>query len=452
MTIQVSHDREAESTFSQRRTARLASLMALRSPLPAAPDWLVTVRAQATARVGEQSIPSTKDEEWRFTDLSPLLNTPFQAQQQDITQIQTQDIAPWTLSETSLQLVFVNGVYAPHLSSVVEVPVGLFISSLSAAIQAGNLPETIVQHLAHQPEDEEAFTLLNTASFTDAAVIVADRRADITSPIHFLFLSLAGEEPVISHPRCLVVAEPGSRLTLVETYASLGTQTNLTNALLELCLQPNAQVHHVYLQQQGSQEFHIGRTAVTQARDSRYTCTAISLGSQLSRHHLDIFQIGEQTETVLNGLTVAIDEQLADTHSTIAFSKPYGQSQQIHKCIAADRARAVFNGKIFVPKPAQFTDASQLSRTLLLSPKARVDTKPQLEIVADNVKCAHGATVSQLEADEVFYLQSRGLDQDTAQKLLVYAFAAEVLETLPLPSLAERLGQQFRDRALASPL
>jgi Fe-S cluster assembly protein SufD len=165
------------------------------------------------------------------------------------------------------------------------------------------------------------------------------------------------------------------------------------------------------------------------------------LGGKIARHHLEIYQTGEQTETYLNGLTMIRGQQLSDTHSSIALTHPYGMTRQLHKCIVDDRAHAVFNGKVFVPQAAQQTDAGQLNRNLLLSPKARVDTKPELEIVADNVKCTHGATVSQLDADEIFYLQSRGIDATSAERLLVYAFAYEVLDKLPIGSLKQALAQ-----------
>jgi Fe-S cluster assembly protein SufD len=198
-------------------------------------------------------------------------------------------------------------------------------------------------------------------------------------------------------------------------------------------------VSHNRIVREGAAAFHVGKTAVTQARYSRYHCNAVTVGGKISRHNLEILQTGEQTETTLNGLTVIADNQLADTHSAISLNHPHGVSKQLHKCIIGDRAHGVFNGKVFVPKLAQLTDASQLNRNLLLSSKARVDTKPQLEITADNVKCAHGATVSQLEDDEIFYLQSRGIDENDARKLLVNAFAAEIINLIPISSLREKL-------------
>jgi Fe-S cluster assembly protein SufD len=207
----------------------------------------------------------------------------------------------------------------------------------------------------------------------------------------------------------------------------------------EIWVNENAQVSHSRIVLESDTAFHIGKTAVTQARYSRYSCNAVTVGGKISRHNLEILQTGEQTETTLNGLTVIADKQLADTHSAIALNHPHGISKQLHKCIIGDRAHGVFNGKIFVPKPAQLTDAAQLNRNLLLSSKSRIDTKPQLEITADNVKCAHGATVSQLEDDEIFYLQSRGIDENDARKLLVNAFAAEIINLIPVTSLGEKL-------------
>jgi Fe-S cluster assembly protein SufD len=234
---------------------------------------------------------------------------------------------------------------------------------------------------------------------------------------------------------------------LIEDYVSSLTPhslpliPNFTNAVTEIWVEENAQVSHTRIERESGAAFHIGKSAIAQARDSRYTCNAITLGAKLSRHNLEVFQTGEQTETTLNGLTMIAEQQLADTHSAIALNHPHGTSNQLHKCIVADRAHAVFNGKVFVPQAAQLTNAGQLNRNLLLSPKARVDTKPQLEITADNVKCSHGATVSQLDDEEVFYLQSRGLDEDDARNLLINAFATEIINQLPLASLRETLSK-----------
>lgn len=411
------------------------------------------LRDRTSALLDHYSIPTLRDEEWRFTDLSSLRQVNFKAVGR-IDELPSQtDITPLTLPEAdNSRLVFVNGVYAPHLSAVAGLPDGVVVSNLAG------LPIThrsrVRQYLAQQ-QGLEVFTALNTSGLTDVAVVWVAKNVVVETPIHLLFISAAGDEtPIISQPRCLVVAQTGSSVRLIEDYTNRrGAEREregvyFTNAVTEVWIEENARVDHTRVEREGAAAFHIGKSAITQARDSRYTCNAITLGAKLSRHNHEVFQTGEQTETTLNGLTIISDSQLADTHSAIALNYPHGTSRQLHKCIVADRAHAVFNGKVFVPKGAQLTDAGQLNRNLLLSPKARVDTKPQLEITADNVKCSHGATVSQLEDEEVFYLQSRGLDASDARNLLINGFAAEIINLLPVASLREQLFLAVNHRAM----
>ncbi|MBD2388072.1 Fe-S cluster assembly protein SufD [Cylindrospermum sp. FACHB-282] len=396
--------------------------------------WLQELRQDAANWVRHSTIPTTREEEWRFTDLSELRKVQFNLGRLDTTSLQP-DILP---EAANSRLVFVNGVYAPELSAVADLPPGIVVSNLALLDDY----QVVQPFLAQSEGAREVFTALNTAGLTDAAVVLVGKNVVVETPIHLLFVSVVGETPTFSQPRCLVVAESGSQVTLVEEFRAgiLPTPQEkegvyFTNAVTEIWLAENAQVSHTRVEMEGAGAIHVGKTAVTQARDSRYTCYAIAFGGKLTRHNLEILQAGEQTQTTLNGLTMIGSKQLADTHSAIALNYPYGVSKQLHKCIVGDRAHAVFNGKVFVPKPAQLTDAAQLNRNLLLSPKARIDTKPQLEITADNVKCAHGATVSQLEDDEIFYLQSRGIDENDARKLLVNAFAAEIINQIPVPSL-----------------
>ena len=418
------------------RTAYLANLLNLRSPLPDGLSWLNDTRDCAAAHIPELAIPSTRDEEWRFTDLSPLLALQLQTAQ--AATLDATAIAPYRLPEAPIRLVFVDGHYAPELSATSELPAQLFVGDLASAAAAG-LQDVIHRHLASQPGAEETFTALNSASFTNAAVIHLGKNQTVDVPVHLLFV--ATQSTAIAHPRCLVLAEPNSHLHLIEDYISTTADSYFTNPVTEIWVAANAHVQHTRIQRDGATALHIGKTAVTQARDSRYGCTAVSLGAVLSRHHLEIYQTGEQTDTQLRGLTLIRGKQVADTHSLISYTKPHGTGNQLHKCIVDDNAHAVFNGRIMVPQAAQMTDARQLGKALLLSPKARVDMKPQLEITADNVKCAHGATVSQLENDEVFYLQSRGIDQAQAVRMLTYAFAYEVIEAIAVASLRDTLLQ-----------
>jgi Fe-S cluster assembly protein SufD len=398
---------------------------------------LQELRDIANQYVLSSHFPTVKDEEWRFTDLSPLLQIPLNLPESNQSAIQLSDITMPVKNKDDLplRLVFVNGFYAPDLSAV-NLP-EFYVGNLS------NAPEKyqarIADVLSQHRQQTEVFTALNIAGLVDSAVVFVPANMSIALPIHLLFLTAPGASPTMCQPHCVVIAEPGSNVTLVEDYATIGNVAAFTNAVTDVVVGENATVNHVRLQREAGNVVHIGKSAIEQSRNSRYTCHAISLGGKISRHNLEVFQRGEATETTLNGLTVAFGEQLADTHSLISFNHPHGTSRQLNKCIVGNKARAVFNGKVFVPKAAQLTDAGQLSRNLLLSPRARVDTKPQLEIVADNVKCSHGATVSQLEDDELFYLQSRGLDLERSRYLLIDAFAAEILDKLPILGVAKML-------------
>ncbi len=443
MTIQVSPSPIANSDVSSLSAAlvdRDAYLSGLLAKVSATKKegWLQSVKDTAANWVRHSTLPTTRDEEWRFTDLSALKQVEFNVETQYV--LSADDIE--ILSETdNSRLVFVNGVYAPGLSTVSGLPDGVVVGNL-AGLPPG-YGEKVQQYLAQSEGAMEVFTALNTAGIQDVAVVWVEKNVVVETPIHLLFVA-GGKEATISQPRCLVVGETGSQVTLVEEYKNHGDTKDtkgvcFTNAVTEIFVGENAQVSHTRIEWDGGDGFHVGKTAVSQARFSRYACHAVTFGGKVSRHNLEILQTGEQTETTLNGLTMITGKQVADTHSAIALNYPYGLSKQLHKTIVGDHAHGVFNGKVFVPKPAQLTDASQLNRNLLLSSKARVDTKPQLEITADNVKCAHGATVSQLEDDEIFYLQSRGINEDDARNLLIHAFAAEIINEIPVSSLREKL-------------
>ncbi|QEI40743.1 FeS cluster assembly protein SufD [Dolichospermum sp. UHCC 0315A] len=394
-------------------------------------DCLKQLRDGAAKWVRHSVIPNTREEEWRFTDLSSLKQVDFKLGMFQETSLES-DILP----EVSQRLVFVNGVYSPDLSNTENLPAGLIVGNLNVLSS-----EIVGEYLAQAEGAKEVFTALNTAALNDVAVVWVGKNVVVEKPIHLLFISVSGESATISQPRVLVVAESNSQVTLIEEYiaSSQNEGVYFTNSVTEIWVNENAQVSHNRIAREGAAAFHVGKTAVTQARYSRYSCNAVTVGGKISRHNLEILQTGEQTETTLNGLTVIADNQLADTHSALSLNHPHGVSKQLHKCIIGDRAHGVFNGKVFVPKLAQLTNASQLNRNLLLSSKSRIDTKPQLEITADNVKCAHGATVSQLEDDQIFYLESRGIDENNARKLLVNGFAMEVINFIPVASLRESL-------------
>ncbi len=409
-------------------------------------DYVHTLRKNAVAQVKELTLPTKKDEEWRFTDLSELSQLEFSAAK---TETVAQNIIDSFILPEAKQsyIIFVNGQYASELSNVSALPQDVYVGNLSNL--SDSQKDKIVNHLGKSEGEKDTFTALNTAGLTDAAVIWINKDIVVETPILVLFLAVSSDTPNLIQPRTLVIAETGSSATLVEYYGTvtehcLDVQQNspyFTNSVTEICLDSNAQINHNRIQRELGDSFHIGRSTITQNQDSHYTCNEVNLGSKVSRHSLQILQNGTQTESHLNGLTMISNDQVADTHTAVCLNHPYGVTHQLHKCILDGNSRGVFNGKIFVPKAAQLTNATQLNRNLLLSPKARINTKPELQITADNVKCSHGATISQLEADELFYLQSRGLNETDARHLLIDAFAAEILERISLKSLQQRLTQ-----------
>ncbi len=407
----------------------------------AQPPWLKALRAQALERVGALTLPTTHDEAWRFTPLTALARQSFQPLRTP-SPLQLNDIKHLCIGEAGTRLVFVDGVYAPQLCCL-NAEAGLGASSLATAMTTHAL--LIEQHLGQHAAFQDAlFPALNTAYLHDAAVLIVPRNTALNSPVHVLFISTQAD--VVSYPRLLLLAETGSQVTLIEDYLALHAGAYFTNAVAELVIGVNAQVEHVRLQRESAQAFHLASCAVSLGAASRYHSASIALGAQISRLDLKVLQAGDGTECALDGLALIGGEQLADTHTFIDHAKPQGVSRQLHKCIVGGAAHAVFNGQVMVRPGAQKTDSAQSSRNLLLSGKAQVDTQPQLEIFADDVKCTHGATVGQLDSEEVFYLQSRGLPEAVARNLLTYAFGAEIINRIPVASLRGQLERAVLDQ------
>jgi Fe-S cluster assembly protein SufD len=413
----------------------LESLLAGHAHVPASPLARQNeLRAEAVDRVGVLTVPTLRDEDWRFTDLSPLTRLSFQPVRAPQCPAAA-DVLPFHLPEATTRLVFVDGVHMPALSSAAPGG-GLVVANLAAAGDAQR--GTIEAHLGRHVEfRDNVFAALNTAFLHDGALVVAPRDTVAAAPVHLLFIATQPE--AATHPRCLVVAETGSAVTVIEDYVALHDGAYFTNAVAEVALAENARVDHVRVQRESGKAFHIANGAVSLGRGSRYRSVSVAFGARISRHELSVVQAGEGVECSIDGLALIGERQLADTHTTIDHALPQGKSRQLHKCIVGGAAHAVFNGKIVVREGAQQTDSAQSSRNLLLSGRARVDTKPQLEIFADDVKCAHGATVGQLDAESVFYLTSRGLAEAAARNLLTYAFGAEIIDRIPVATLRQRL-------------
>ena len=407
------------------------------APQYTAPEWLTALRTEAAQRVRALPFPTTRDEEWRFSDFSLMCKTTFSpaivAPALTLT-----DIEPFILPEAAnSRLVFVNGTYAAHLSSS-TLPSGVTAAPFTTASNTDMLRTHLGQHATFQ---NETFVALNTSHMQGGALIVLSKNTSCTTPLHLLFINTASTTPVASYPRCLLVAEAGSTGTLIEDYVCIAQPTYFTNSVIEIVIADDATVQHTRLQRESRSAFHVGYGAVRLGRNSCYDSNNIAFGARLSRYNLHITQSAEGATCTLNGLALISGRQMADTHTVMDHTQPNGNSAQLHKCIVDGGAHAVFNGKIFVRKDAQHTNSTQSSRNLLLSNKGRVDTKPQLEIFADDVKCAHGATVSQLETEEMFYLNSRGLNATTARNLLIYAFAEEIIDKVPVASLKQHLSQ-----------
>ena len=397
--------------------------------------WLSARRAQALERANALTVPTTRDEEWRFTDITPLTKIAFQPPSAPAP-VTMADISAFIAPEATSHLVFVDGAYVPALSASAGLPYGVVVTNLAAALSTH--AAVMELHLARLASFErEVFTALNTAHLRDGAFIWVAKNQKCPTPVQLLHV--ATRKDAVSYPRCLVVGEAGAECTLIEDYVSLGDPLYFTNAVTEVAVGEGARVRHVRIQREAPGAFHIARCAVTVARDAHYASHAVTLGARISRLDLDVMQQGEGAGVTLDGLALITGRQLADSHTLMDHARPSGSCTQSHKCIVGGAAHAVFSGKILVRPGAQLTNSSQQSRNLLLTDKAHVDTKPQLEIFADDVKCAHGATVGQLDEEQVFYLRSRGLSTERARNLLTHAFAAEMIDRIPVPSLVEQL-------------
>jgi len=407
----------------------------LAGPRPAEWDQL---REAAEARLARFDLPTAADEDWKYTDLKALSGISFGPAPRAAV-----DISGRLLPEmVGTRQVFVNGHHAPHASCASAVPAGVRFFPMSTASEACHTLGTVGGGHPSPFED------LNTARFEDGAVILVPKNLKVALPLHLLFITKA-EGPIAVFPRVLVVLERGAELELVEEHHGEGTY--LTCPVVEIRVAEGAILRHERVQRDSDEAFHLGTLKAEVAKGGQYHSRTLSFGARLSRQQPWV-RLAEGAEASLDGLALLGGHQVADTHSFMLHAEPNASSHQLHKCIVDGKARAVFNGQVLVAPHAQGTDAKQQSRNLLLSESARVDTKPQLEIYADDVKCSHGATVGALDPEELFYLQSRGLNADDARNLLTYGFAADVLTHIPVASLRRALRQLVMARTQADSL
>lgn len=413
------------------------------------PSWVERLREDAFERFEERGFPTTDEEDWKYTNVAPIARAKFvRPSAESANGIDASAIAPFVYAEArQSSLVFVNGFLRPDLSSLEALPAGVVALDLREALE-GDRADVVREHLARGAggDREDSFAALNTAFLDGGAFVHLPRGVKVETPIHLLFLS-NGAQASVSFPRVLVVAESESETTVIESYASTkGAATYLTNAVVEVFVKDNARLVHYKVQDEGDVAFHVASTRAALGRASSYDLTTITLGASLSRHAITISLTEEGAECWVDGLYFVGTGQHADTHSLIDHLKPNCTSRQNYKGILDGKSRAVFNGRVFVHKDARLTDAIQSNKNLLLSNESRVDTKPQLEIFNDDVKCAHGTTVGQLEEEELFYLTSRGLHTDLARNLLTYGFAEEIVEKIKIPSIKAQLDEAILNR------
>ncbi len=408
----------------------------LSGPRPA--EW-ASLREAAELRLAGRELPTTSDEDWKYTDLKALAALSFAPAPRA-----TVDISGRLLPEmVGTRQVFVNGHHAPHASCASAVPAGVRFLPLSVASEACHGLGSV-----ENGAKPGLFEDLNSARFEDGAVLLVPKNMKVALPLHLLFITQA-DSPIAVFPRLMVVLERGAELELVEEHH--GTGTYLTCPVVEVQVGEGAILRHERVQRDSEDAFHISTLKAEVAKGGQYHSRTLSFGARLSRQQPWI-RLGEGAEATLDGLALLQGSQVADTHSFLHHAEPKATSHQLHKCIVDGKARAIFNGQIRVAPRAQGTDARQQSRNLLLSEAARVDTKPQLDIYADDVKCSHGATVGQLDPEELFYLESRGLNADDARNLLTYGFAADVLRHIPVASLRRALRQLVMARTQAGSL
>ena len=411
------------------------------------PSWLKTVRERAAASFQSSGIPTMQNEDWHFTNPAPIAEGAFGPMAPAAGGLNADGITQWLFGEEGWpRLVFVNGRYSPSLSATDGLE-SVKVMSLAVALrEEPSLLERHITRYADVTDPSQAFSALNTALMQDGAVVQVPAGFTVPTPIQLLFLSDSAAAGGASHPRVLVVMEPNAQATLIEQYASAGGSRYFTNAVTEAWVGQGATLNHFRLQQEARDAFHVGTTVAHQERDSHFVSFSFATGADLSRINVYAGLHGQGCGATLNGLYMLGGTQHCDHQTRIEHAQPDCYSRELYKGVLDDASHGVFNGKVYVHPIAQKTDGKQTNNTLLLSEKARIDTKPQLEIFADDVKCTHGATVGRIDETALFYMKSRGIPNSEARKLLTYAFAAEVLETIPVDALREGLERLTLER------
>lgn len=394
-------------------------------------DWLSSLRNKSAKQFADVGFPSPREEEWRYTNISPIEKSQFSLSKQAGTVDEA--FVKNALLEDCYHLVFVDGFFQAQYSSLDGLPNGVVVSAISAGATEHEL---LIKSLLDSVVDSSiaGFTHFNTALFTDGAVISIEENTVVDKPIQLAFISSKDGALRIANNRNLIWAKSSSKATVIETYNSVEESCYLSNVVTEVVVEPNANLSHNRLQAESLNAYHIGGVYSRLESNAIFNQYNYSFGAVLSR--VDVHAVlGEASDCTLDGLYIGQDHQHIDNHTRLNHAQPHGISNQLYKGIMGDRAKGVFQGRIIVAQDAQKTDAKMNNRNLLISDRAEIDTKPQLEIYADDVKCAHGVTVGQIDDTAVFYLRSRGVDKETARNMLTFAFANEVVERISFKPL-----------------
>jgi Fe-S cluster assembly protein SufD len=404
------------------------------------PGWLQSLRQEAFARFTETGFPTTHDEDWRFTNISAVAGAAFELAAAE--RVAEKELAPFGIAQFACRLVFVNGLFAAELSKVGPLPAGVKIGGLAAQIATS--PQGVEQHLGRYLNIErDAFAALNSAFIEDGIYVEVLAGVVVEQPVYALFITIPGAAPAMNHPRNLIVAGESSQVTVVEDYVSLGEEAStLSNTATELVAGENANVSHYMIVREGGQAYNFSTLRIQQGRNANVATHSLLLSGALVRNNVHPVLAGEGGECLINGLFMANGREHMDNYMLVEHASPHCNSRQFYNGVLNGQSHGVFHGRIIVHKDAQKTDAKQTNRNLLLSDDAQIDTKPQLEIYADDVKCTHGATIGQVDENALFYLRSRGLDEVSARHVLLLAFANECLDRMnsqPVRNHLERL-------------
>jgi Fe-S cluster assembly protein SufD len=449
------------SALEEARLRWVSEIDALRDEIGSAEaSWIAKLRAESGEAFATLGLPTTKWEEWRYTSLAGLARTPFEPAGEGRPGVSREDVERLSLPVFACNLfVFVDGRFAPDLSTPQMLTRDVHVESLAKLRRED--PARIESQLGSLANaKEQPFVALNTALLDDGAALFIPEGAQIEGPIHVVFLGTDSEVPGSHHPRLLVVAGADSKASVIQDHVSVGNAAGFTNAVTEIRVEQNAALDLVVLQRENSERFHVSNIQVHQARDSRFASHVISVGGRLVRNDLGVVLGDEGADCSMNGLFLADGAQVVDNHTLVDHCMPHGTSRQLYKGVLGGRARGIFRGRVIVRPHAQKTNATQSNANLLLSDDAEIDTKPQLEIYADDVKCSHGSSVGQLDADALFYLRSRGIEKRAANDLLSRGFASAIAAAIPDPAvrdevetlIAEKLGASSEIEAPAGEL